>query len=173
MARMTLKDLQAKKNGQKLLGKEPWSKPAVALVSPAVPSTTVTVTASAARSPLPRNGHKFNVAPKEERTCDGIVFDSKNEMRCYRVLRDQKVNFSMQPEFLLQPAFQLNGKKYRPIVYVGDFLVKHNGQEYVVDVKGFLTPDFKMKAKMLAHVHKIAIVQIRSPKQMLAWIKSI
>ncbi len=71
---------------------------------------------------------KYNVdKDKKDRTCDGIVFDSKLEMRYYRDVLCPKVesgevaNFALQKSFELQPGFSRNGKKVLPITYVADF----------------------------------------------------
>ena len=85
---------------------------------------------------------------------DGITFDSKNESLYYEALKDMKTNglikdFELQPKYLLQEAFVKNGKKYRAINYIADFKVINNDRSfYVVDVKGMLTTEFKIKMKL-------------------------
>jgi hypothetical protein len=94
--------------------------------------------------------NKFGVSPKEMRTMDGILFASKREMQMYAYLRDHKVRFDLQPEFILIPGFEHAGKAYGPVKYRGDFLVySRSGQTYIVDAKGFKTPEFKLKNKMM------------------------
>lgn len=84
---------------------------------------------------------------------DGITFDSKDESYYYQYLLKLKaegkiINFELQPKYELQPAFQKNGKKYRPIYYVADFLVYHNdGSEEVIDIKGMAVPVALLKRK--------------------------
>ena len=85
---------------------------------------------------------------------DDIVFDSKNESLYYQALKDLKTkglikDFELQPKFLLQEAFEKNGKKYRPIYYIADFRVINNDDSsYIVDIKGMLTTEFKIKMKL-------------------------
>ena len=85
---------------------------------------------------------------------DDIVFDSKNESLYYQALKDMKINglikdFELQPKFELQEAFVKNGKKYRAINYIADFRVINNdGSAYIVDIKGILTTEFKIKMKL-------------------------
>ena len=85
---------------------------------------------------------------------DGIVFDSKNEALYYEALKDMKAkglikDFELQPEFILQEGFEKDEKKYRAIKYTADFRVlTNNDYSYIVDVKGMLTTEFKIKMKL-------------------------
>ena len=85
---------------------------------------------------------------------DDIVFDSKNEALYYQALKDMKANglikdFELQPEFILQEGFEKDEKKYRAIKYTADFRVlTNNDSSYIVDVKGMLTTEFKIKMKL-------------------------
>ena len=88
---------------------------------------------------------------------DGITFDSKKEADYYCALKLLKQSgeirdFGLQPKYELQPAFEKNGKKYRPITYVADFVIVNNdGTTEVVDVKGVETQVFKIKKKMFEY----------------------
>jgi hypothetical protein len=67
----------------------------------------------------------------------------------------------MQPRYMLQEAFEKNGKKYRRIDYVADFEIHHlDGSIEVVDCKGFETTDFKIKKKLFEYKypHKLSLV---------------
>ena len=85
---------------------------------------------------------------------DGITFDSRDESLYYEALKNMKANglikdFELQPKYLLQEAFVKNDKKYRPITYIADFkVINNNGSFYLVDVKGMLTTEFKIKMKL-------------------------
>ena len=85
---------------------------------------------------------------------DGIVFDSRDESLYYEALKDMKNNglikdFELQPKYLLQEGFIKDGKKYRAMYYIADFKVINNdGSFYVVDIKGMLTTEFKIKMKL-------------------------
>jgi hypothetical protein len=116
-----------------------------------------------------RKFNKFHVSPKADRTIDGIVFASKLEMKVYLWLKEAGLEFTRQPRYVLQPKFELNGKKYREICYVGDFLV--NG--VVVDAKGVETDGFKIKEKLLAGVHRLQIVKLRNKRDTLAFIGQV
>ena len=57
---------------------------------------------------------------------DGHVFDSKIEAKYYEQLKwlqnnKQILFFRLQPRYLLQEAFEKDGKSYRKIEYIADF----------------------------------------------------
>ena len=94
---------------------------------------------------------RIQVAPKAERTLDGIVFASKAEMNRYAELRMFEragiiSELKRQPRFILQVA----AHKMRSIVYVADFryLEKSSGHVVVEDVKGHRTDIYKLKLKL-------------------------
>lgn len=103
-----------------------------------------------------RRRHKYGVAPKAERTVDGIVFDSKAEARRYGELkmmqRAGKVEW-----FIRQPTFDLpGGVKYR-----ADFLVVcDSGRVTVEDVKGAKTAVYSIKKKQVEALYPIKIQEI-------------
>lgn len=84
---------------------------------------------------------------------DRYVFDSVAEGRRYRELSlleraGEIKELQLQPKFLLQEAFKKNGKTYRKIEYIADFMYKENGKIIVEDVKGMQTDVFKIKHKL-------------------------
>lgn len=84
---------------------------------------------------------------------DMYVFDSIAESRRYKELallqRAKKIeNLQLQPRFLLQEGFRKNGKTYRKIEYIADFMYSQNGKNIVEDVKGIQTDVFKLKHKL-------------------------
>jgi hypothetical protein len=97
---------------------------------------------------------------------DGHVFDSKIEARYYEQLKwlqehNQILFFRLQPRYLLQEAFQKNGKTFRKIEYIADFEVHHlDGSIEVIDVKGMETEAFKIKRKLFEkkYPHKLSLV---------------
>lgn len=88
---------------------------------------------------------------------DGITFDSKDEARYYELLKKKKaagliLNYELQPQYELQPAFKRDGKTVRAITYTADFLIYHkDGTEEVVDIKGMETQQGIMRRKMFWH----------------------
>lgn len=91
---------------------------------------------------------------------DGITFDSRDEALYYEALKDMKSkglikDFELQPSFLLQEGFEKDEKKYRPISYIADFRVIINTNSYVVvDIKGMLTTEFKIKMKLFNYKYR-------------------
>lgn len=127
--------------------------------------------ASPVLPPLRRN--KFNISPKEQRTLDNIVFDSKWEMKVYQMFKEAALDFTRQPRYVLQPKFEHNGRKLREIAYEADFLVSAGGLQYVVDAKGMETDVFKMKEKMLLFVHHIALFKLRTKKHVIEFLNLV
>lgn len=94
--------------------------------------------------------NKFGVSAKDQRTLDGIVFDSKLEMNAYRFLKERGITFTRQVEFIIQEKFQHEGRCIRPIKYLADFCIEQSdGGRLIVDTKGMITPDCKLKLKLL------------------------
>lgn len=104
---------------------------------------------------------KYNVSSNtKNRTYDGITFDSKLECDFYRewllpnVESGFVVKYELQKTYELQPAFNHDDKKIRPINYVSDFsFTTKNGTEVVIDIKGMATPDANMKRKMMWYTY--------------------
>jgi hypothetical protein len=97
---------------------------------------------------------RYTVSKAEERTEDGIVFDSKWEMELYSILKRLlgRERFELQPVFELQPAFKDGkGKAVRKVEYIGDFLVDG---EHVIDAKGHKTEVFRLKEKLFIYKFK-------------------
>lgn len=90
---------------------------------------------------------------------NGIVFDSIMESDYYKYLQEQVCDglikeVRLQPTFLLIPAFQKNKQKIRKITYKADFHVFYaDGTEFVIDVKGVETKDFKLKKKLFDYTY--------------------
>lgn len=100
---------------------------------------------------------------------DNIKFDSKAEAAYYEQLKLLKmsgevVSFDLQPEFILQDSFVKNGKLYRAIKYKADFLVRYSdGHEELIDIKGMLTKEFRIKQKLfeLRYMQSIKCLKLK------------
>lgn len=84
------------------------------------------------------------------------VFDSIAESKRYKELAllekaGQIKGLELQPKFLLQEGFKKNGKTYRKIEYIADFMYIENGKVIIEDVKGMETDVFKLKRKMFEY----------------------
>jgi hypothetical protein len=87
---------------------------------------------------------------------DMYVFDSALEAKRYRQLAllekaGEIKNLKLQVPFLLQESFRKNGKTYRKIEYISDFVYEENGKTIVEDTKGMKTDVFKIKQKLFEY----------------------
>lgn len=89
---------------------------------------------------------------------DGHRFDSRREAARYETLKQMEAarkiaQLELQPRFELVPAFRCQGKAVRKMEYVADFkyLDYERGGLVVEDVKGFKTPEYKLKAKLFKY----------------------
>jgi hypothetical protein len=95
--------------------------------------------------------HKYNAQPTE---VDGIKFASKAEANRYVELKQleragQIHGLTLQPSYRLQDAFtDGSGRRHRAIDYVADFEYVEDGRIVAEDCKGFLTPVYRIKAKL-------------------------
>ena len=83
------------------------------------------------------------------------IFDSALEAKRYRQLdlmqRAEEIsNLRLQVPFVLQDSFTKNGKTYRKIEYIADFVYFDNKlkKTIVEDTKGVKTDVFKIKQKL-------------------------
>lgn len=89
---------------------------------------------------------------------DMYVFDSIAEGKRYKELAllekaGEITNLELQPRFTLQDSFKKNGKTYRKIEYIADFMYKEKGKTIVEDVKGIQTDVFKIKHKLFEKMY--------------------
>ena len=90
---------------------------------------------------------------------NGITFHSKKEAEKYRDLllleRAKKVSdLQMQVPF---PCV-VNGKKI--CSYFADFVYTEKGKQVVLDVKGYRTPLYKMKKKLVEALYDLKILEV-------------
>jgi hypothetical protein len=120
------------------------------------------MTPAEAKKLFGRKRHKYGVSKAEERTHNGLVFDSKLEMKFHRILETclpghpiaRQVLFELQPSARSCP----DGKVVRGIHYKADFVLGPLGHGpggpfplpgcMVIDAKGVRTDVFDMLAKM-------------------------
>lgn len=92
---------------------------------------------------------------------NGITFDSKKEADRYVLLKQREaigeiLDLTLQTPF----PYTLEGKKM--FTYKCDFMYydRRTGNVIVEDVKGFLTPVYKLKKKIIEAHYKIKITEI-------------
>ena len=100
--------------------------------------------------------NKFNAKKTE---VDGIVFDSKAEAKRYTELKLlEKAN--VISDLRLQPKFDcvVNGKKI--CTYRADFDYYEADKYVCEDVKGFKTPVYRLKKKLVEALYEVIIIEI-------------
>ena len=110
--------------------------------------------------------NKYNAKKVE---VDGIVFSSKAESFYYEHLQKLKKtgvveDFEMQKVFTLLDRFAhpQTGRIVRAVTYRADFEVYYtDGRVEVVDIKGFMTPEFRIKAKMFMFRYQVPLVLLK------------
>lgn len=95
---------------------------------------------------------------------DNIKFHSRKESLRYSQLKlyekgELIANLRLQVAYELIPKLVINGKTERAIKYVADFVYTDtvNNREIVEDCKGFKTDIYKLKYRLMKHVHGIDI----------------
>src|SRR5512135_1431192 len=88
----------------------------------------------------------------------GYTFDSKAEHARFLVLfqmrRDGQIDrLARQITFELAPSVVINGRKRPPLKYIADFVYTKDGHQMVEDVKGFITPEYRIKRHLMKSVH--------------------
>lgn len=103
---------------------------------------------------------------------DGITFDSKKEARrykelCLKVDAGEIKGLERQKKYILIPAQYgktVNGKEKcleRECSYIADFVyLDIDGNEIVEDTKGFRTPEYIIKRKLMLQKYGIRIREI-------------
>lgn len=97
--------------------------------------------------------NKYRVSDADQRTVDGIRFDSKKESELYIKLKilaaaGKITQLERQTNFILQDAFDKNGIHYAPIHYRADFTFIEDGKKRVLDAKGAKTAMYALKRKL-------------------------
>lgn len=122
---------------------------------------------------------KFNVNTNiQQRTYNGIVFDSKLEMNYYRDVlcplekSGDIVVCELQKPYELQPKFIHDNKTVQPIKYVADFFVRYkDGREEVIDTKGYPDQTALLKRKLFwFHYPTVTYKWITWVKKFGGWI---
>lgn len=98
---------------------------------------------------------------------DGITFDSRAEAARWTELRmleraGEITSLERQVPFELVPSEPgPDGKKARPMRYVADFTYfDAEGKRHVEDVKGVRTDVYRLKKRLMWHVHRIDVEEV-------------
>lgn len=105
---------------------------------------------------------KYHSTPVE---VDGIRFDSKREANRWFELRmleraGKIEKLKRQVKYLLIPSQYRDGKCIeRECSYLADFVYVKDGHLVVEDCKGFRTPEYKLKRKLMLQLYDIRLVE--------------
>lgn len=115
-------------------------------------------------SPKAPKARKYRNEPVE---LNGERFDSKAEAARWAQLRlleraGEIRELRRQVRYELVPSQRTAaGKHVAPVAYVADMVyLDGQGRQVVEDVKGFRTADYKLKVKLMLHVHGIEIREV-------------
>jgi len=118
--------------------------------------------------PMKKQGQKY----RNQRIVDahGQKFDSKAEHKYWLHLKLRErsgeiFNLERQVVYVLLPAVVIQGRKRPPLRYIADMRWNEGaktGPLVVADVKGAVTPEYRIKRHAMAAVHGIEIVEIRA-----------
>lgn len=76
---------------------------------------------------------------------DGIKFRSKLETYTYKKLKEAKIPTEYeQHRYILLPAFTFNGKRYRDMTYLPDFV----GNGFIIECKGYPNEAWPLREKL-------------------------
>lgn len=102
----------------------------------------------------------MRVSPKyrnQKTEYDGILFDSKLEAKRWQglCLLERSGQISGLERQVVFPI-EINGVKI--CKYIADFVYFENGNRVIEDAKGYSTPEFKLKAKLMKAIHDADIL---------------
>lgn len=99
-------------------------------------------------------------------TRNGITYDSAKEARRHAELllleRAGVIQgLRRQVKYELLPVQRINGRAAeRPCSYIADFVYTENGALVVEDVKGYRTPEYRIKRKLMLYIHGIHVTEV-------------
>lgn len=99
-------------------------------------------------------------------TIDGVTYDSLKEYHRFCDLKLMQragiiTGLQRQVKYELIPTQRINGKVIeRPVNYYADFVYKMDRQLVVEDVKGYKTPEYVIKRKLMLSVYGIQIHEV-------------
>lgn len=105
---------------------------------------------------MPKKRSKYGAV---KTTVDGIRFDSKKEAKRYVELMDMQ-KMGMISDLQLQPSYPIVVNGIEVCEYRADFFFRRGETEYVEDTKGFRTPVYKLKKKLVEAMHGIKIFEV-------------
>ncbi|WP_353191393.1 DUF1064 domain-containing protein [Pandoraea pnomenusa] len=96
---------------------------------------------------------------------DGIKFDSRAEARRWTQLQAMQSageinDLERQVVYVLAAGVVIDGRKVPPLRYVADFVYERANVTVIEDVKGVITPEYRIKRHLMA-LKGLSIVEIK------------
>lgn len=96
---------------------------------------------------------------------DGITFDSRRERDRWVTLSRQLAageisDLERQVAYVLAEPVVINGRKKPALRYIADFVYERDGKTVIEDVKGVITPEYRIKRHLMA-ARGLHIVEIK------------
>jgi hypothetical protein len=99
-----------------------------------------------------KGGKKKNKYNAKKVLFNGVLFDSKRELRMYQMFKKHNIPFEMQYKVVLSPSFKDAANTTVKQIYMKvDFVVPYNDIKLYIDTKGVVTPDANNKFKLLKY----------------------
>lgn len=111
-------------------------------------------------------------------TVNDITFDSEMEAKYYTEQILPKLNAGeiedlvLQPEFVLIPDFEKNGKQMKGIKYIADFQFYDKKEDAirVIDVKGMETEEFILRRKLFDFRYSTTNLEVLTFANYCGWV---
>ena len=94
----------------------------------------------------------------------GIKFDSRLELHFYELLKKEKIHFEFQVMYTLVPSFKYGKSTVRAMTLTVDFDFTGHGRNIIVDTKGFMRNDNKLKWKWFKFLNKETFPVVLFPR---------
>lgn len=108
---------------------------------------------------------------------DGVKFDSRLELYCYNLLKENNIDFIFQEKIELIPKFRYNTQNIRAITMLVDFVILSDGKRIYVDTKGLATEVSKIKYKMLRYhlkeLDNTDVVWLKNKREVNSFIQEV
>jgi hypothetical protein len=128
---------------------------------------TLEATSHVLNYPCPACGHRPVVPEVAKRSkyrnvkteVDGLVFDSKAEAECYRLLKARQDKGEIS-DLRTQVTYRLEVGGVLVCKYVADFTFTEGGKVVVADRKGYRTREYRLKRKLMRAIYNIEIQEL-------------
>lgn len=94
----------------------------------------------------------------------GLKFDSKLELHFYELLKKEKIKFDFQVMYTLHPSFKYGKSTVRAMTLTVDFDFTKHGKNIIIDTKGFMRNDNKLKWKWFKYLNKTNHPEVHFPR---------